>query len=271
MKYEKGKGRTEDGGKKKIMLVSPHLDDAVFSVGGLMAALAEEGYELHLVTCFTRSVLNPTGFALACQLDKGLAAEADYMELRRQEDREACRLLYAQPHWLDLPEAPHRGYESASALFQDILEEDKIQPALVERLRESADDLAPDLILSPVGIGNHVDHQQVKQAASTLQRELTETLFLHWYDEPYLSRHPEAYPDKLKKAVGIAWKILQQQAGLAEKEVTSINVAPYWEQKMSACAAYTTQIGFQFGGKEKMREVLAKKIRGTDSFTELVV
>ncbi len=97
--------------KKRIAFVSPHLDDAVFSMGGLMAALAEEGHELHLITCFTRSVPDPSGFALACQLDKGLSAEVDYMALRRQEDVVACQQLSVQPHWLDLPEAPHRGYD----------------------------------------------------------------------------------------------------------------------------------------------------------------
>ena len=36
-----------------------------------------------VVTCFTRSVPDPQGFALACQLDKGLGPEVDYMALRR--------------------------------------------------------------------------------------------------------------------------------------------------------------------------------------------
>ena len=50
-----------------------------------LAALADAGHEVTVLTCFTRSVPDPTGFALACQLDKGLPAEADYMALRRAD------------------------------------------------------------------------------------------------------------------------------------------------------------------------------------------
>ena len=260
-----------ESGKRKVMLVSPHLDDAVFSVGGLMAALADEGHELHLVTCFTRSVLNPTGFALECQLDKGLTPEVDYMALRRAEDAIACQRLHTKPYWLDLPEAPHRGYHSAPALFQDIAADDTVQETLLERLREQVGTLTPDLILSPVGIGNHVDHQQVKQAVGILQQEFTDILFLQWYDEPYLSRHPEAYPDELEQETGPGWEVLQQQAMLSGEKAISLDVAPHWEPKMKACAAYTTQLGFQFGGEKKMREALTKRIDGQPLFTELMV
>ena len=279
MKGEKKNGgrRTEDekgkkeGKVRKIVLVSPHLDDAVFSVGGLMAALTDEEHELHLVTCFTRSVLNPTGFALACQLDKGLTAEVDYMELRRQEDTVACQRLKAQPIWLDLPEAPHRGYESAPALFEDIHEADQVQSALVRRLQEVVDPLTPDLILSPVGIGNHVDHQQVKRAVDTLRERSIDTSFLRWYDEPYLSRHPASYPPKVAVATAPGWEVLARKINSSSSDVVSINAEPYWDRKMAACAAYTTQLGFQFGGTEAMKAVLAKGGGRQNQFTELFV
>ena len=58
----------------RVLAVSPHLDDAAFSVGGTLAALAAAGHQVTVVTCFTASVPDPDGFALACQLDKGLAA-----------------------------------------------------------------------------------------------------------------------------------------------------------------------------------------------------
>ena len=274
---EKGKRKTKDGegkrenGKRKIVLISPHLDDAVFSVGGLMAALADEEHELHLVTCFTRSVLNPVGFALACQLDKGLTAEVDYMELRRQEDTIACQRLKAQPYWLDLPEAPHRGYESAPALFEDLHETDQIQTVLVRRLQEVINPLAPDLILSPVGIGNHVDHQQVKRAVDTLQERFEDSSFLRWYDEPYLSRHPASHPAEVTIVTQPGWNTLESKTNGSSSNVMSVDVEPYWDRKMAACAAYTTQLGFQFGGEETMRKGLAKRVNGQDWYTELVV
>ena len=56
------------------LALSPHLDDAAFSCGGTLAALAAEGWEVAVATLFTASVEAPTGFALACQTDKGLPA-----------------------------------------------------------------------------------------------------------------------------------------------------------------------------------------------------
>ena len=72
------------------LALSPHLDDAAFSCGGLLASLAREGWHVVMATLFTASVADPTGFALACQLDKGLPAEVDYMALRRAEDVRAA-------------------------------------------------------------------------------------------------------------------------------------------------------------------------------------
>ncbi len=72
------------------LALSPHLDDAVFSAGGLLASLAAQGWRVVMATTFTQSVPDPKGFALACQLDKGLGPEVDYMALRRDEDRAAA-------------------------------------------------------------------------------------------------------------------------------------------------------------------------------------
>ncbi len=228
-----------------------------------MAALADEGHELHVVTCFTRSVPNPTGFALACQLDKGLSAEVDYMQIRREEEVRACELLSAQPHWLDLPEAPHRGYHSATALFGDLVAADTVQPALKERLGDTVAEIKPDLILSPEGIGHHVDHRQVRRAVTQLPERFPATLFLRWYDEPYLSRHPEQYPERVTDDRP-AWSALHEQAERPEGEVVCLDVTPFADRKITACAAYVTQVSFQFGGQEQIRAGLERQGRLTE-------
>ena len=75
------------------LALSPHLDDAAFSCGGTLARLAGAGWRVVVATAFTATVPEPSGFALACQLDKGLAPEVDYMALRRDEDAAAMRAL----------------------------------------------------------------------------------------------------------------------------------------------------------------------------------
>jgi hypothetical protein len=119
---------------RQAVAVSPHLDDAVFSAGGTLAALAAAGWRVRVVTCFTASVADPSPFALSTQLDKGLGAEIDYMALRRAEDAAALQRLGAEPVHLPLPEAPHRGYTSAPDLFAGQHADDDVTGPLTEAL-----------------------------------------------------------------------------------------------------------------------------------------
>ena len=215
----------------RVTAVSPHLDDAAFSVGGTLAALADAGHEVTVVTCFTASVPDPTGFALACQLDKGLPADADYMALRRDEDAAAMAVLGATPLHLDLPEAPHRGYTGAPDLFAGVHGGDEVW----RDVRAALADVPGDLWLAPQALGWHVDHLQVLRAVAGTGRPV-----LWWRDSPYVLREPGAVPGPDLPA-GLAPLELPQDLG----------------RRADACACYTTQLGFQFGGVERMRAALA--------------
>lgn len=210
----------------KIVAVSPHLDDAAFSAGGTLARRAREGADVTIVTCFTGNVARPSGFALACQLDKGLSADADYMALRRAEDEAACAVIGARAIHLPLLEAPHRGYDSAPALFAGRQScddaADRLAPLLAPLVAEA------DLVLGPLCIGDHVDHHVVLDA---LARVADPARLLLWEDWPYLDRAERVPPDP---AVRIALSP-QDRA-----------------DRVAMCAAYTTQLGFQFGGAEAM-------------------
>jgi LmbE family N-acetylglucosaminyl deacetylase len=215
----------------RVLAVSPHLDDAAFSAGATLAALADAGHEVSVVTCFTRSVPGPSGFALACQLDKGLPADVDYMALRRAENDAAMAVLGATPVDLDLPEAPHRGYTSAADLFAGVHPGDDVWLEVADRLTG----LTADLWLAPQALGAHVDHLQVLHAVAALDRPV-----LWWRDSPYVLRQPDAVPGDALPG-GLAPVQLPQLAG----------------RRGDACACYASQLGFQFGGEGPMRTTLA--------------
>jgi LmbE family N-acetylglucosaminyl deacetylase len=175
----------------RAVALSPHLDDAAFSCGGTLARLAQAGWEVTLCTVFTASIPEPRGFALACQLDKGLPAEADYMALRRAEDAAACSALGAAPRWLPFAEAPHRGYNSAAALFGPPAPGDAIMGPLLASLSHHLRAGPLDLVLAPQAIGGHVDHVLLVEA---LRLALPPGLpILWWTDWPYAAR-PAAIP-----------------------------------------------------------------------------
>ena len=224
---------------RRALALSPHLDDAAFSCGGTLARLARSGWEVTVATVFTRSMPSPTGFALACQLDKGLPAEADYMALRRAEDADACAALGARPLWLDFAEAPHRGYGDAAALFAAPRAEDDVLAPLCAALGGLVD-AAPDLILAPQAIGGHVDHVLVALALRLLLAAEAPPV-LWWTDFPYAMR-PGSHP---------ARPFAEAMVMLPERAVTGDAAA-----RLAACAAYTTQIGFQFGGAAELATAL---------------
>ncbi len=216
------------------LFISPHLDDVAFSCGGLAARLADAGWRTVLATAFTATVAPVEGFALECQLDKGLAADVDYMALRRAEDREAAGILgFADVRWLDLPEAPHRGYQSAAALFGDVRAEDTVAAGLTATLMHVVAQTRPDLILIPQALGNHVDHQVVVAAARhVVGPERT----AYYRDTPYAIRQPDAVPSPQ----------------VPELPATVVPISTAMARKVAAAQAYGSQIGFQFQGAKAL-------------------
>ncbi|MHC2104850.1 PIG-L deacetylase family protein [Methylobacterium sp. CM6246] len=226
------------------LALSPHLDDAAFSCGGLLASLAREGWHVVMATLFTGSVADPTGFALACQLDKGLSAAIDYMALRRAEDIQAAAALgIAPPRHLPFREAPHRGYGSAPELFSETRVEDAIAADLAPALAALIAAERPDLVLAPQAIGGHVDHVQAVRALRGLDGLPP---ILWWRDFPYTVR--EAAPREPLAALF---------AGLPAHRMSLDPEAQ--ARKRAACAAYGSQIGFQFGGPAGLDARLARE------------
>ena len=222
------------------LAISPHLDDAVFSAGGSLAMLARRGWRVIIATVFTASMPDPHGFALACQLDKGLPAEVDYMALRRDEDAAACAILGAEPRWLPFAEAPHRGYHSAEQLFASLHAGDAIVDTLTPALADLIHELAPDVVFSPQAIGNHVDHVAVFSALRLLQ-----VRHWLWADYPYVVRSSSEQHVVIKNPPHTR----ERHVTLPEEDI---------DAKVRAALAYETQLGFQFGGCEAARRALAR-------------
>ena len=217
----------------KLLAVSPHLDDAAFSAGGTLAQRAAAGWEVTVVTCFTGNVPQPQGFALACQLDKGLSADIDYMALRRQEDRDACDALGATAIHLPFLEAPHRGYASAPELFATRRPDDDMVARLAPALATLLADHRPDMIFGPLCLGDHVDHHIVRDALVSVAGARP---LLLWEDWPYADRVTGA------RAAPASVEPLDAHGRAA---------------RLAACLSYRTQLGFQFGGADALRSRLA--------------
>ena len=223
------------------LFISPHLDDVAFSCGGTLLRLADEGWNVILCTIFTASVAHPEGFALRCQTDKGIAPAVDYMELRRAEDVAYAALSNVTDlrHW-SFREAPHRGYDSPAELFAGAHETDRIWQPVRDALTALDVEVQPDAVYAPQGLGNHVDHLQTIRAVLGVYPVAR----VCWYrDTPYAFRDPGAKP---------AASLPTEKLRLVSDSLPPERL----ERKIAGCCCYASQLGFQFGGPEGVRETL---------------
>lgn len=150
------------------VFVSPHLDDVALSCGGAVAKAARTGSP-RIVTVFAGEPDENLGDFARFQHERWHLPDADAVTLRRAEDRAAARALgpAVRSEWLEYPDAIYRdpGYASDDALFG------------VPRPCDLtlADDVCRDLrklgakrFVIPMGVGNHVDHQIVREAGLML-------------------------------------------------------------------------------------------------------
>ena len=84
----------------RIVVVSPHSDDGVLSLGASMACWARSGRRVELLTVLA---LDPDSTALSGGWDRraGFATEGEAAHVRREEDRTACAHLGAEWCWHD--------------------------------------------------------------------------------------------------------------------------------------------------------------------------
>lgn len=83
----------------RILVISPHSDDGVLSVGASIARWARSGRTVELLTVLA---LDPGSTAPTSGWDRrsGFTTEGEAARARREEDRAACALLGATPRWL---------------------------------------------------------------------------------------------------------------------------------------------------------------------------
>ena len=89
----------DDSAVGPIVVLSPHSDDGVLSLGASMARWARFGRRVELLTVFA---LDPTSDAPTGGWDRraGFLTEGDAARARREEDRVACSILGVTPRWL---------------------------------------------------------------------------------------------------------------------------------------------------------------------------
>ncbi|MGH3713100.1 MAG: PIG-L deacetylase family protein [Micromonosporaceae bacterium] len=172
-----------------IMVLSPHLDDSVLSCGALIADAHHLGVDVVVVTVFNGRPVPPVSAPASRFHARCGHTDDNAMDEREIEDAHALGVVGARTERLYLPEALYRKdqdgkplYDSDLAIFMETLRLSDDELRAVEcRIAECVDDVDPDLVLAPLGIGGHVDHLLVSVAAQRLDRDV-----LYYEDVPYV-------------------------------------------------------------------------------------
>ncbi|MFN2145060.1 MAG: PIG-L deacetylase family protein [Anaerolineales bacterium] len=229
------------------IILSPHFDDAALSCGGWIADARRRGEEVVVWTICTGLPVDDDFSPLAVEYHGHWAlSPGEVIDTRTKEDLAAMQLL----------DVPYRHFGIADGLYRKHPRTDEhlypdeegllgsIHPGDADLVRLLALQLANALpggeviLVSPLTVGNHVDHQLVRAAAENLPVPL-------WYypDYPYTRKYPYAAPS------------LAPAGYKPEVSPVSDPALVIWQDSI---AAYASQISSFWPSLDEMRAEIAQ-------------
>jgi LmbE family N-acetylglucosaminyl deacetylase len=158
-----------------IVVVSPHLDDGVMSLGAAMASWARAGARVELLTVLA---CDPDSSAPAGGWDRraGHATEGESARARREEDRRACAHIVVTPRWLPFGSVDYDRHGT----------DDAVCAAVIEAVGGADEVLLPGFPLS------HPDHAWLTDTLSAL--DLGDARLGRYAEQPYARRRDDKLP-----------------------------------------------------------------------------
>ena len=173
---------------------------------------------------------------------------------RRLEDERFAYFAEASVVHLDLPDAVYRGYSGDAELLGAPRADD---PAPVDILRREIGRLEPQKVYFPLGVGNHVDHQLLREAGIALLEEgrrwvmpgpeytgivtfYEDFPYAWWSEFDRLENLPEGALDGLPADVSL-WPEYADISDQVERKITGISI-------------YGSQLANLFGDRRKMAD-----------------
>jgi LmbE family N-acetylglucosaminyl deacetylase len=215
------------------VVISPHFDDAILSCGGLIGLLTRRHVRVTVMTVFSGQPVLPLSDAATTFHSKcGLGPTA--VSVREAEDDAACAGLAARTARLGLPDCLYRRDQDGAPRYPRIPDIFRIRPDsekdVIDRVRHGLETSqewnSADLVIGPLGVGNHADHRITRIAADSAAGSAHQLL---WYeDQPYVLR---------ERCAG--WQN-DMTSGLASSLVALDAAA--WSAKIGAISHYRSQL-----------------------------
>ncbi len=239
--------------------LSPHLDDAAFSCGGLIRHQAQRDQRVAVWTiCAGDPPPGPLSL-FAQSLHERWSAVGNPVARRRVEDITSCRKMGAAWHHFSIPDciyrrSPEEGsplYASEEELFGQIHPDeggliDDLTGHLIQSLPSGAN------IVCPLTIGGHVDHRLSRAAVERLGIGL-------WYyaDYPYVQMEGGDLAQETSAILNVDLEAKTEGMQVERFHLSKADLE-VWKE---AAAAHASQIGNFWTGLGAMQDAIQSYCR----------
>lgn len=223
-----------------LVVIEPHPDDAVLSVGGRLLHRREK-WRMTIL-----SVIGTSNFTSYLVHAGNAVGIGEVSRLREDESQFAVRMLGAEYQSLEWTDAPLRSvppeqwspsvaqaFKHRPSIFVNRFPEPRRVSQLADELWRRIQMLSPREIWMPMGMGEHVDHRLTRSACLLMliryRRELGDVKVWMYEDTPYQS-------DPQRTAILSA---LARAGGRLVREME--DVTDVFESKVRAASVYASQ------------------------------
>jgi LmbE family N-acetylglucosaminyl deacetylase len=253
------------------LFLSPHYDDAVLSVGGLIHRLVQQNNRVVVRTVMggKPSADKVPDTNMTRDLHSRWAAGHDPVEARVTEDMAAVSSLGAEAErllvWMDCIYRVSRTgsplYSTLDSIFS-VIHRDDVAGQLLPTMVLPPNQLV-HAIYAPLGVGHHVDHQIVRNWAIELHQQYP-WVALNFYEEyPYREAEnaigtAQAFFETLKPPLQLTAELMPLDEVDVAAKVAAIGfytsqISSFWLNKTAMEAAVRTSLNRTGGGQPAER------------------
>jgi len=237
----------------RILILSPHLDDAVLSAGGLIDLAVKQQCAVIVGNIFTADArIDEEPSQLVKELHAWWGLGSNPYRVRRKEDAASLALLGADVLQGGLLDSIYRMsrrraylYPTRQAVFSAPAIDDPAWKELKLLLAKWLADVRPTVILCPMAVGRHVDHVVTTEALRKNISEQSVDVYLY-EDIPYAAGF---FPPKFADSVPAARERSSWEIG------DHVDVAVDFAAKFAAVLKYQSQIAEIFPGLDPETEL----------------
>lgn len=226
---------------KKILFISPHMDDIALSCGGTLISHINQLNDVRILSVFSEfgsEDKNDFVRSILSNMDYNKSAGDSFGTVRRREEMALSRLINTNIILGGFNDAAWRCCDSEEKLF-NLAPDENLISAISSKLISINREFSPDTIFVPKGLGSHIDHIAARDAALKV---FEKKKILFYEDFPYCYNLPD---------IQVSKPIHDQKLSMVRTDIT-----PFIKWKIRLINCYKSQTRFLFKSEKNMISIV---------------